>query len=37
MVDSPEYHCQLVFVTKLTAVFHAPDGYTFGRPSDRNR
>ena len=28
MVDSPEYHCQLVLVVKLTAVFHAP----FHRP-----
>ena len=34
MVDSPEYHCQLVLVTKLTAVFQAPDGTTFGKPSD---
>ena len=25
-VDSPEYACQLVFVTKLTAVFHASAG-----------
>ena len=25
-VDSPEYACQLVLVTKLTAVFHASDG-----------
>ena len=25
-VDSPEYACQLVFVTKLIAVFHASDG-----------
>ena len=23
IVDSPEYDCQLVLVTKLTAVFHA--------------
>ena len=26
MVDSPEYACQLVLVTKLTAVFHASAG-----------
>jgi hypothetical protein len=25
-VDSPEYACQFVFVTKLTAVFHASAG-----------
>ena len=30
-VDSPEYACQLVFVTKLTAVFQASDGRHRGR------
>jgi hypothetical protein len=34
MVDSPEYHCQLVFVTKLTAVFHAPWSITPGSPRE---
>ena len=31
IVTSPEYHCQLVLVTKLTATFHAPHGVTAGR------
>src|SRR6476646_8151021 len=30
MVDSPEYDCQLVLVTKLTAVFQATLGSTLG-------
>ncbi len=34
MVDSPEYDCQLVLVTKLTAVFHAWSGLTAGKPSE---
>ncbi len=29
MVDSPEYPCQLVFVTKLTAVLNEESGETF--------
>ena len=33
IVDSPEYHCQFVFVTKDTAVFHAPTAGTPGMPS----
>ena len=37
IVDSPEYHCQFVLVAKLTAVFHAPAGITFGKPSDSHR
>ena len=28
IVSSPEYHCQLVLVTKLTAVLNAPNGAT---------
>ncbi len=26
-----------MLVVKLTAVFHAPDGNTFGKPSDSHR
>ena len=37
IVDSPEYHCQFVLVTKLTAVFQAPDGKTAGKPNDSHR
>ena len=38
MVDSPEYDCQFVLVTKLTAVFHAPVRHRPGRsPSDSHR
>ncbi len=31
-MDSPEYACQLVLVTKLTAVFHASAGVIGGVP-----
>ncbi len=31
IVTSPEYHCQFVLVTKLTAVFHAPVAPTASR------
>ena len=31
-VASPEYHCQLVLVTKETAVFHAPSLGQGGMP-----
>ena len=31
IVSSPEYHCQFVLVTKLTAAFHAPHGVTAAR------
>ena len=34
---SPEYHCQLVLVTKLTAVFQAPSVGRAGKPSDSGR
>ena len=37
IVDSPEYDCQLVFVTNDTAVFHAPCGTTASKPSDSHR
>jgi hypothetical protein len=33
-VDSPEYACQFVFVTKLTAVFHAMWVVTGAKPSE---
>ena len=32
-VVSPPYACQLVFVAKLTAVFHATSGGTPGSPA----
>ena len=32
IVDSPEYDCQLVLLTKLTAVLKAIFGMTLGRP-----
>jgi hypothetical protein len=32
IVDSPEYDCQFVFVTKLTAVFQAWSGLTGSNP-----
>ncbi len=35
IVDSPEYDCQLVLVTKLTAVLKAIFGMTLGRPLAR--
>ena len=34
---SPEYHCQLVLVTKLTAVFQAPSVGSAGKPSESGR
>ena len=34
---SPEYHCQLVLVTKLTAVFQAPSAGSAGKPSESGR
>jgi hypothetical protein len=37
IVDSAEYDCQLVLVTKLTAVFHAWSAWTAGNPSDSHR
>ncbi len=37
IVDSPEYHCQLVFVTNDTAVFQAPWVMTPGKPRERGR
>ena len=37
IVDSPEYHCQLVFVTNDTAVFQAPWVITPGKPRDSGR
>src|SRR5450756_59258 len=37
MADSPEYHCQFVFVTKETAVFHAPSEPTPEKPRDPGR
>ena len=35
IVDSPEYDCQLVLVTKLTEVLKAIFGMTLGRPLPR--
>ena len=32
MVDSPAYHCQFVFVMKLTATLNAPNGATLETP-----
>ncbi len=37
IVDSPEYDCQLVLVTKLTAVFHAWSGLTGPSPRPNGR
>ena len=37
MVTSPEYHCQLVLVTKLTEVFQAPSAGRAGKPSESGR
>ena len=37
IVDSPEYACQLVLVTKETAVLKASAGGTSGKPSDKGR
>ncbi|GEA79586.1 hypothetical protein CUD01_00300 [Cellulomonas uda] len=34
---SPEYHCQFVFVTNDTAVFHAPSEPIAGIPNDNGR
>ena len=35
IVDSPEYACQFVFVTKLTAVFHDNAGPMPGTSAPR--